>query len=79
MHIYPREIRKHKPGLLLIAGDIFDYRKTLRTYVRRYEGEGYTMEIRKLLQDFDKPIYAVRENHERDLENHVGNYFADFR
>ena len=60
------EIRKHELDLLLIAGDMFDYRKTLRTYVRHYEGEGYTIEIRKLLQSFDKPIYAIRGNHEKE-------------
>ncbi|MDH5439245.1 MAG: metallophosphoesterase [Candidatus Bathyarchaeota archaeon] len=60
------KIRKHRPDLLLIAGDMFDYRKTLRTYVRHYEGEGYTIGIRKLLQDFSKPIYAIRGNHEKE-------------
>jgi len=60
------EIGNSKPDALLVAGDLFDSRKTLRTYVRHYEGEGYMIKIRKLLQDFDKPIFAIRGNHERE-------------
>lgn len=60
------EIGKNEPDALLVAGDFFDSKKTLRTYVRHYEGEGYMIKIRKLLQDFNKPIYAIRGNHEKE-------------
>ena len=59
------QIAEDDPDALLVAGDFFDSKKTLRTYVRHYEGEGYMIKIRKLLQDFAKPIYAIRGNHER--------------
>lgn len=60
------EIGENEPDVLLVAGDFFDSKKTLRTYVRHYEGEGYMINIRKLLQDFNKPIYAIRGNHEKE-------------
>ena len=60
------QIAEDNPDALLVAGDFFDSKKTLRTYVRHYEGEGYMIKIRKLLQDFDKPIFAIRGNHERE-------------
>ena len=61
-----KEIGKNEPDVLLVAGDFFDTRKTLRTYVRHYEGEGYTIGIRKLLEDFNGPVYAIRGNHEKE-------------
>jgi len=60
------EIGENEPDVLVVAGDFFDSKKTLRTYVRHYEGEAYMINIRKLLQDFNKPIYAIRGNHEKE-------------
>jgi len=76
------EISKDEPDALLVAGDFFDSKKTLRTYVRHYEGEGYMIKIRKLLQDFNKPIYAIRGNHEKEeiligLDQTVENFHYD--
>ena len=76
------EIGKNEPDALLVAGDFFDSKKTLRTYVRHYEGEGYMIKIRKLLQDFNEPIYAIRGNHEREeiligLDQTVENFHYD--
>lgn len=59
------EITRSQPDTLVLAGDFFDARKSLRTYVRHYEGEGYMTKIRELCQDFGKPIYAIRGNHEK--------------
>ena len=60
------EIGKNEPDALVLAGDFFDCKKTLRTYVRHYEGEGCMIKIRESLQDFNKPIYAIRGNHEKE-------------
>ena len=60
------EIGENELDVLLVAGDFFDNKKTLRTYVRHYEGEGYMINIRNLLQDFNEPIYAIRGNHEKE-------------
>ena len=72
-------IGKNELDILLVAGDFFDSKKTLRTYIRHYEGEGYMIKIRKLLQDFNKPVYAIRGNHEKEeilvgLDQTVDNF-----
>ena len=61
-----KSIVKHEPDVLFMAGDMFDYRKTPTTYVRHYEGEGLMIKIRKLLKEFNKPVYALRGNHEKE-------------
>jgi DNA repair exonuclease SbcCD nuclease subunit len=76
------EIEKDEPDVLIIAGDFFDSKKTLRTYVRHYEGEGYMIRIRGPLEDFNKPIYAIRGNHEKEeiligLDQTVENFHHD--
>ena len=59
-------IKENNPDALLIAGDMFDYKKTTSTYLRHYEGEGLMLKIRKILTDFGIPIYAIRGNHEKE-------------
>ena len=73
------EIKQKSPDLLLIAGDMFDYKKTATTYLRHYEGEGLMIKIRNILKKFKKPIYAIRGNHEKEevlkgLEQTVENF-----
>lgn len=75
-----KEIKgKMKPDILLIAGDIFDYKKTSTTYLRHYEGEALMIKIRSILKKFNIPIYAIRGNHEKEevlrgLEQTVDNF-----
>ncbi|MCW3986466.1 MAG: metallophosphoesterase [Candidatus Bathyarchaeota archaeon] len=56
---------KLKPDAIILAGDMFDYKKTATTYLRHYEGEASMIRIRKLLTTIDVPIFAVRGNHEK--------------
>lgn len=51
---------------LLMAGDMFDAKKTAGTYLRHYEGEGLTITIRQILRNFELPIFSIRGNHERE-------------
>ncbi len=59
---------KHEdnPDILLIAGDMFDFKKTPTTYLRHFEGEGLTIPLRQILKDFAVPIFAIRGNHEKE-------------
>jgi len=73
------EIEQKSPDFLLIAGDMFDYKKTATTYLRHYEGEGLMIKIRNILKKFKIPIYAIRGNHEKEevlkgLEQTVENF-----
>jgi len=61
-----REIQEYEPGALLIAGDMFDYKKTTSTYLRHYEGEGLMIKVRDILMEFGIPTYAIRGNHEKE-------------
>jgi DNA repair exonuclease SbcCD nuclease subunit len=54
------------PDALLIAGDMFDFKKTQTAYLRHYEGEGLMITVRSTLKDFAIPIYALRGNHEKE-------------
>ncbi|MEM3760361.1 MAG: metallophosphoesterase [Candidatus Bathyarchaeia archaeon] len=54
------------PEALLVAGDMFDFKKTSATYLRRYEGEGLTIPLRQILEDFEIPIFSIRGNHEKE-------------
>jgi DNA repair exonuclease SbcCD nuclease subunit len=54
------------PDMLFLAGDMFDYKKTETTYVRHYEGEGYMIRIRQIIEKFGKPVYAIRGNHDTE-------------
>jgi DNA repair exonuclease SbcCD nuclease subunit len=61
-----QKINKVNPDALLIAGDMFDCKKTFSTYLRHYEGEGLMMKVRDALNEFKIPIYAIRGNHEKE-------------
>jgi predicted phosphodiesterase len=70
---------KVSPDLLFLAGDMFDYMKTETIYLRYYEGEGYMVRIRDIFRAFEKPIYAIRGNHDKEeillgLEQTVDNF-----
>jgi DNA repair exonuclease SbcCD nuclease subunit len=54
------------PDALLVAGDMFDFKKTSATYLRHYEGEGLTIPLRQILRDFEIPIFSIRGNHEKE-------------
>lgn len=61
-----QEIKEKNPGALLLAGDMFDYKKTTTAYLRHYEGEGLMIRVRNILEEFEIPIYAIRGNHEKE-------------
>lgn len=60
-----QKIKKSDPQALLIAGDMFDYKKTTSSYLRHYEGEGMMLKVRDVLSELGIPIYAIRGNHEK--------------
>jgi DNA repair exonuclease SbcCD nuclease subunit len=55
---------KLSPDAILIAGDMFDKRKTESSDVRHPEGEEAMMKIREIFENIKIPIYAIRGNHE---------------
>ena len=59
-------VMKENPQAVLIAGDMFDYKKTQTTYLRHYEGEGLMIKVRNILNEIKIPIYAIRGNHEKE-------------
>lgn len=61
-----QKIKESEPQALLIAGDMFDYKKTTSSYLRHYEGEGMMLKVRDVLSEFGIPIYAIRGNHEKE-------------
>jgi len=61
-----QKIKEADPEVLLIAGDMFDYKKTTSSYLRHYEGEGMMLKVRDVLSEFGIPIYAIRGNHEKE-------------
>jgi len=54
------------PDALLMAGDMFDFKKTPALYLRHYEGEGLTIPLRQILRDFELPVFSIRGNHEKE-------------
>jgi len=73
------EMKQKQPDLILMAGDMFDYKKTATTYLRHYEGEGLMIRVRRMLKKIKTPIYAIRGNHEKEevligLEQTVDNF-----
>jgi len=75
-----QEIKENTPGCLLMAGDMFDYKKTATIYLRHYEGEGLMIRVRNILKDFEIPVYAIRGNHEKEevlrgLDQTVKNFY----
>lgn len=70
---------KTDPDMLFLGGDMFDYKKTETIYLRHYEGESYMMKIRKIIENFGKPVYAIKGNHDKEeilkgLEQTVDNF-----
>ena len=59
-----QKITKLSPDFILIAGDMFDKRKTETSDVRHPEGEAAMMKIREIFDNFGAPIYAICGNHE---------------
>jgi len=51
---------------VLLAGDMFDFKKTATAYLRHYEGEGLMIKVRNILKSFGMPVYAIRGNHEKE-------------
>ncbi|KPV64285.1 MAG: Calcineurin-like phosphoesterase [Candidatus Bathyarchaeota archaeon BA2] len=58
------QVLKLSPDVILIAGDMFDKRKTETSDVRHPEGEEAMMKIREIFENIKIPIYAIRGNHE---------------
>lgn len=58
------KIKEQNPDAILFAGDMFDKRKTRTTPVLHPEGEQTLTDVRRVLDDADFPIYAIRGNHE---------------
>jgi DNA repair exonuclease SbcCD nuclease subunit len=54
------------PDILLMAGDMFDFKKTTTAFLRHYEGEGLMISVRNILKSFGIPIYVIRGNHEKE-------------
>jgi hypothetical protein len=54
------------PEALLMAGDMFDFKKTPAVYLRHYEGEGLTILLRQILKKFELPVFSIRGNHEKE-------------
>ncbi len=53
-----RQIKNEiRPDVLLMAGDMFDYKKEPTVYLRHYEGEDLMIRIRKILKGFGKPVF----------------------
>lgn len=62
-----KEIKqKTESDILLMAGDMFDCKKTPGTYLRHYEGEGLMINVRQTLREFNIPIFSIRGNHEKE-------------
>lgn len=59
-----QKITKLSPDFILIAGDMFDKRKTETSDVRHPEGEAAMMKIREIFDNIEVPIYAICGNHE---------------
>jgi DNA repair exonuclease SbcCD nuclease subunit len=73
------EIGTANPDLLFLGGDIFDYMKTETVYLRHYEGEHHMIKIREIIERFEKPVYAIKGNHDKEeilsgLEQTVSNF-----
>lgn len=67
LRIILQKIRQENtPDILLMAGDMFDFKKTPTAYLRHYEGEGLMISVRNVLKQFGVPVYAIRGNHEKE-------------
>jgi len=73
------QVLKLSPDFILIAGDMFDKRKTETSDVRHPEGEEVMMKVREIFENIKIPIYAIRGNHEDErilqgLQQTVSNF-----
>jgi len=59
-----REIPKLSPDFLILAGDMFDKKKTETSDVRHPEGEEVMMKVREMFRSMGIPVYSLRGNHE---------------
>ncbi len=78
-NILQRIKQNNSPDALLMAGDMFDFKKTSTAYLRHYEGEALMIRVRKILRGFGLPVYAIRGNHEKEevlrgIEQTVENF-----
>ena len=74
-----QKIAKLSPDFILVAGDMFDKRKTETSDVRHPEGEAAMMKIREIFDNVGAPIHAICGNHEDErvlqgLGQTVGNF-----
>lgn len=58
--------QENAPDILLMGGDMFDFKKTPTAYLRHYEGEGLMISVRNILRSFGVPVYTIRGNHEKE-------------
>jgi predicted phosphodiesterase len=54
------------PDIVVFAGDMFDYKRSVSSFVRWFEGEERMISVRPLLEKLGAEIYAIRGNHERE-------------
>ena len=66
LKIVLEKVKSENPDALLMAGDMFDVKKTPGTFLRHYEGEGLTITVRQILRNFGLPIFSIRGNHEKE-------------
>jgi predicted phosphodiesterase len=63
-------VKKDKPEVIVLAGDMFDYRTKGRQRVAHREGEKYMIKIRsvfeQLIDEVDCKIYALKGNHDSE-------------
>ena len=63
-------VKKDKPEVIVLAGDMFDYRTKGGQRVAHREGEKYMMKIRSILEqlidELDCKIYALKGNHDSE-------------
>jgi predicted phosphodiesterase len=54
-----------EPDLVIFAGDMFDYKHSLLSFVKWFEGEDVMLSIRPILRKLGR-VCAIRGNHERE-------------
>lgn len=59
-----QKIAELHPNFVLVAGDMFDKKKTETSDVRHPEGEEVMMKVREVLEGLEVPVYSIRGNHE---------------
>jgi len=55
---------KLSPDVVILAGDMFDKKKTEVSDVRHPEGEEAMIKIREIFENIKIPVYAIQGNHE---------------